>query len=195
MTKLSKREQLRTRQRRQKWKTLSVLGGITVLILGALGVLLFQAVRPQVGEVVPVPDDISHVEIGEPLTYPSNPPAGGRHYAQSLPAGFYDEDNLPNLPGDPEGYIVHSLEHGYVVFWYNCSLISEIACAELKADMKSVMDSRNNLKLIAFPWDSIDVPLVITSWGRLQQFEQFNSALALNFIDANRNKAPEPNAP
>ncbi|MBS4015781.1 MAG: DUF3105 domain-containing protein, partial [Candidatus Latescibacteria bacterium] len=136
-----------------------------------------------------------HVEVGEPLTYPSNPPAGGRHYAQSLPAGFYDEDNLPNLPGDLEGYIVHSLEHGYIIFWYNCSLLNETACTELKTEIQSVMDSRNNFKLIAFPWNSIDVPLVMTSWGRLQQFEQFNSALALNFIDANRNKSPEPNAP
>jgi hypothetical protein len=57
------------------------------------------------------------------------------------------------------------------------------------------MDDFNSFKLIAFPWPSQDVPVAMTSWGRLQRFESFDPQLATAFIEANRNKAPEPNAP
>jgi hypothetical protein len=49
--------------------------------------------------------------------------------------------------------------------------------------------------LIAFPWELIDVPVVMTSWGHRQRFERFDSNRASEFIERNRNQAPEPNAP
>ena len=95
----------------------------------------------------------------------------------------------------PEGYLVHNLEHGYVIFWYNCNLLDEQNCSELKIQIKSVMDEFNGVKLIAFPRESLDVPVVMTSWGQLQQFEVFNENPAASFVESNRNRAPEPNAP
>lgn len=192
----TKRDKNRMRQQRQKWKNYALIGGAVLLVLGVLGIFIWQGARPAIGEVVSIPADYgTHVDVGRPLTFPSDPPAGGRHYAQTFDAGFYDENNLPNLPGDPAGYMVHNLEHGYVIFWYNCENLEEKPCAELKTNIKEVMDARNNLKLIAFPWTSIDAPLVMTSWGRLQRFEQFDARLAKAFIDGNLNRAPEPNAP
>ena len=95
----------------------------------------------------------------------------------------------------PAGYIIHSLEHGYVVLWYNCSLLNEQLCDELKVDIQNVLDEANNFKVIAFPSETIDVPVVMTSWGRIQKVEDFDTALASEFVGSNRNKAPEPNAP
>jgi hypothetical protein len=57
------------------------------------------------------------------------------------------------------------------------------------------MDDFDSEKLIAFPWPSLDVPVVMTSWGRLQRFDSFDPQLAAAFVQANRNKSPEPNAP
>jgi hypothetical protein len=57
------------------------------------------------------------------------------------------------------------------------------------------MDDFGGIKLIAFPWPSLDVPVAMTSWGRLQRFESFDPQIATAFVEANRNKAPEPNAP
>jgi len=196
MNKTSKREQNRNRQRRQKWIGYAAGGGIAVLVLGVLGFMLWQSFKPAVGEAISIPANYStHVEIDQPLSYPSDPPAGGQHYASSLDSGFYEDATLPGRPGEAAGYLVHNLEHGYVIFWYNCENLEENTCAELKANIKEVMDAKNNLKLIAFPWASIDVPLVMTSWGRLQRFEQFDARLAMAFIDGNLNRAPEPNAP
>jgi hypothetical protein len=192
----TKRDKNRMRQQRQKWKNYALIGGAVLLVLGVLGIFIWQGARQAIGEVVSIPADYgTHVDVGTPLTFPSDPPAGGRHYAQTFDAGFYDENNLPNLPGDPAGYMVHNLEHGYVIFWYNCENLEENTCAELKTNIKEMMDARNNLKLIAFPWTSVDAPLVMTSWGRLQRFEQFDARLAKAFIDGNLNRAPESNAP
>ncbi len=192
----SKREQNRLRQQRQKWITYGIGGGVGLIILGILGFLLWQAIKPAAGEVVTVPADYeTHVEIGAPLTYPSDPPAGGRHYADEFENGFFDEATIPNRPGDLAGYLVHNLEHGYVIFWYSCAKLDETACNNLKSEIKTVMDAKNNFKLIAVPWESIDEPLVMTSWGRLQRFEQFDAGLARAFIGSNLNQAPEPDAP
>jgi len=37
--------------------------------------------------------------------------------------------------------------------------------------------------------------VAMTSWGQLQEFEVFDEDLAATFVDRNRNRAPEPNAP
>ncbi|HEY3310533.1 MAG TPA: DUF3105 domain-containing protein [Anaerolineales bacterium] len=192
----SKREQNRQREQRKKKQTYAVIGVAALVVVGVITAILWQSAKTQpVGEAVSVPPDyINHVAVGTPLSYPSDPPAGGPHYGNTFERGFYDETSLPNQPGDPQGYLVHNLEHGYVIFWYNCAKLDENACKDLKTGIKTLMDSKNNNKLIAFPWKSIDSPLVMTSWGRLQRFDKFDERLARAFIDANLNKSPEPDA-
>lgn len=54
-----------------------------------------------------------HVSIGTEVVYNSNPPTSGKHYADWIRSGVYD------APQD-DRYLVHSLEHGYVIMSYNC---------------------------------------------------------------------------
>jgi len=133
------------------------------------------------------------VDIGtDPGPYNTNPPTSGRHYPDTLKAGFYDEGST-NYP-HPEGYLVHNLEHGYIIFWYNCALLDGPGCSQLKDQLKGVLQAENNLKVIAFPRSNIDAPVIATSWGRMLTFEKFDPQLARQFVTLNRNKAPEPNA-
>jgi hypothetical protein len=81
-----------------------------------------------------------------------------------------------------------------VIFWYNCALLDPTACDEMKAQIQDVMVEYDGYKLIAFPWNSIDVPVVMTSWGQMQEMERFDEGLARTFIRRNRNQAPEPEA-
>lgn len=195
----SKREQMRERQRRQKMKSNLMRGALAIIVLGIVGVFVWQGARPAsaIGEEVEVsPDYVNHIEEGiDPGPFPSNPPAGGRHYASTFDAGFYEEDSAQAQLAYPEGYIGHNLEHGYVVFWYNCASLSESECGVLKSGIQAVMDDFGGVKLIAFPWPSLDVPVAMTSWGRIQRFASFDPRTAATFIQANLNKAPEPNAP
>lgn len=54
-----------------------------------------------------------HVDVCSTLTYPDNPPAGGNHYP--VWAAFQE---FPFAV--PRGFWVHDLEHGAVVYSYNC---------------------------------------------------------------------------
>jgi hypothetical protein len=133
-----------------------------------------------------------HVPEGTKITYNSNPPAGGMHYATSWKANFYQESDLASLPANPEGYLVHSLEHGYVIFWYNCDLSTD--CEGLKATIQQVMDETGGTKLIAFPWTEMEVPLAMTSWGQILKFSEPDAKQMVQFVQRNRYRAPEPNA-
>jgi len=56
------------------------------------------------------------------------------------------------------------------------------------------MSSVGNFKVIGFPRPSQKSAVVMTSWGRLLQLEQFDSELAEQFVRNYRNQAPEANA-
>ncbi len=195
--KSSRREQMRTRQRRQKLISTLIWGGLVIAILTVVGVLVWQAVRPAAGEAVTLPaNSDQHVAIGTPPgPYNTDPPTGGAHYAETLPAKFYEEADVASLPDYPQGYLVHNLEHGHVIFWYNCETLDDTDCGNLKEQIRGVMEDFDGFKVEAFPWEALDVPVAMTSWDRIQRFESFDPALARAFVRANRNRAPEPNAP
>jgi hypothetical protein len=188
----SKRQTVREqRQRKQRIVKIGVTAGL-ILVLGLVGYFVWGAAQPAEGESVAIMGDISHVEDGtDPGRFNSNPPTSGRHYPTSLSAGFYDT----NVYQYPEGYLVHNLEHGYVIFWYNCSELETSECDQLKGEIRAVLEAENNNKVIAYPWNTIDEPVVLTSWGKVQRMDTFDSAAARSFVTRNRNKAPEPGAP
>lgn len=190
-TKRQAKKQQRRRKQIQNWV---IWSGLAVIVLGVLGYAVLARPKPALGESVPVMANTSHVPEGtDPGPYNTDPPTSGQHYDNEMQAGFYNEGDQASPY--PAGYLVHSLEHGYVIFWYNCSLVSDQDCANLKSSIQSVMDRADNFKVIGYPWSSIDVPVVMTSWGRIQKFDNFDTKLAYDFVVANRNKAPEPNAP
>lgn len=192
----SKRQAARIKRQRQKTITTVIWVGLGIILIGAIGYLIWGSVRPAVGQSVSVMVDTSHVEEGaDPGPFNSDPPTSGKHYVSEYEAGFYDESAREAQAPYPEGYLVHNLEHGYVIFWYNCNLIDEQGCQNLKNQIQDVMEQENNFKVIAFPRTTLDVPVVMTSWGKIQRFDRFDPQLARDFVRQNRNQAPEPNAP
>lgn len=188
----ARRQQIREKNKRQKLVSSLIWGGIGVALLALVGFMVWQGVKPAAGQSVPIMVSEPHLEVdSDPGQYNSDPPTSGLHYAAEAQAGFYDE----NMYTYPAGYLVHNLEHGYVIIWYNCDLLDETGCLELKSQIRTVMDELGGVKLIAYPWNSMDVPVVMTSWGRVQEFETFDAEQARAFYRTNLNRAPEPNAP
>ena len=95
---------------------------------------------------------------GERIDYESSPPAAGPHWAQFLFGGqvrkFWSTDDRP-----PIERLVHSLEHGYTILWYDESIADdpdELNVIDGIAD-KFRSDSNNlRYKFIAAPWTSQD---------------------------------------
>jgi hypothetical protein len=186
-----KRER-RARQRREQIRNYAIWGSLGLLLLAVIGFVVWQGVRPAAGEAIPEMVSTPHIPPdSDPGEYNSDPPTSGLHYASEAEAGFYDE----NIYTYPAGYLVHNLEHGYVIFWYNCDIISESECSDLKSQIRTVIDELGGTKLIAYPWPSLDVPVAVTSWTCLQKFETFDPEQAKAFYRTNLNRAPKPNAP
>lgn len=186
------RRQRHEKKRKQKLKSNLIWIGVGAIVLALIGIIIWQGVRPPMGEAIPIMTSAPHLAPDtNPGEYNSDPPTSGLHYATEAQAGFYDE----NIYTYPAGYLVHNLEHGYVIIWYNCDLLDETGCAELKSQIRTVMDDLGGVKLVAYPWNSIDVPVAMTSWGRIQKFGIFDTEQAKAFYRANLNRAPEPDAP
>ena len=90
---------------------------IWILILGFVGGggywLYSQTTKPLPGEEVP---DLGreHITDISNFSYNSNPPTSGSHFAVWAKRGVYDRVIS-------DGYLIHSLEHGYIVISYNCA--------------------------------------------------------------------------
>lgn len=195
MNNQSIKEKRRARRREARVRQYIIIALAVIGIGAILWAIIAPNFRPDIGEAV---EEMSadHVEEGEdPGPYNADPPSSGAHYAADLEAGFYDPEDISGFGPYPEGYLVHNLEHGYVVFWYNCEILDPAACNDLKASIQKVMDRERYLKVIAFPWSSIDVPVVMTSWTRRLAFDTFDPELARQFVRTYRNQAPEPQAP
>lgn len=87
---------------------------ISILVLIAvLSWAFIESVKPLPG-IDAFQDGRNHKPIGTVMSYNSNPPTSGDHYPAWITKGFYDTPRL-----DP--FLVHSMEHGYVIFWYDCA--------------------------------------------------------------------------
>lgn len=115
------------------------------------------------------PGDRAHAEV--PLSrYPSVPPTSGPHSAATLAAGFY-----PQPP--PVGQVIHSLEHGAVVIWFDPSVAESEALAQIRQVM-GPSGPGQNIHVIIAPYDypaegkvgklPSGVTMAIAAWHRLQ---------------------------
>jgi hypothetical protein len=197
MTKKKLREARKARKQKEKIRNSLIMGIGVVGVIALLGLLVWNGAKPAAGEEIPIMANAGdHVEEGtDPGPFNSDPPTSGQHYGEEYDAGFYDENSPEAQVPYPEGFLGHNLEHGYVIYWYNCDLLDEAECSELKVQLQESMADNRYTKLIAFPRASLDVPVVLTTWGRMLRMDSFDASQASKFVSANRNRAPEPNAP
>ena len=188
-----KAKQQAKQQRKQKIERV-IYGAVGLAVLGALAFFGWNLFGPKPGESVPV-QGREHIQVDDPHEpYNSDPPTSGPH-AGAVPADFYNE-------APPDENLVHNLEHGYVILWYNCSTLDEAGCQNLKSQIQAVMDRARPVsiattakKLIAAPRPSMDALLALTSWGRMLKLQSFDEPVITNFIDKLRGQAPEGNVP
>lgn len=93
-------------------KKLIISIAILVFVI-IIGWLWIESTKPLPG--IEIPDEgRDHIKVGEEVVYKTNPPTSGKHYEDWIKAGIYEIN-----PDDR--YLLHSLEHGYVIMSYNCS--------------------------------------------------------------------------
>ena len=129
------------------------------------------------GLVVPIctESQIEAKQISTPPCYLSNPPTSGPHAAS--PMGFGVLENPA-----PKENLIHTMEHGGVVIWYNTDNAGIIG--DLEAITKDAVDRRRLVTLTRYPGMEPDT-VALTGWTRLDKFpvNQYTKKRVTDFIE------------
>jgi uncharacterized protein DUF3105 len=136
----------------------------------------------------PAQEDRAHGEA--PLSrYPSIPPASGPHASIPLPAGSY------RIPPQV-GRVLHSMEHGAVVIWFDPSVASSKVLQEIVAYLGPSGPGRG-LHVIIAPFDypaegdsgilPSGIVMAMVAWHRLQSCTRLGPDAIDGVIDFVRN--------
>jgi hypothetical protein len=166
-----------------------VLGVVVTLVLqnrnGAGGGSLAGAVPTGEAGCGPVEEheDEGQDHVDTTPQYGTNPPTSGPHLQTPSSGGFFDEDS----PVEP-GALVHNLEHGQIVFWYD----PEAPQTTIDA-IEAVVDEQPEA-LLAVPWPDIESPyqFAMTAWTRSQHCRQVSEDVVNAFRAEFQGKGPEP---
>ncbi len=107
-------------------------------------------------------------------------PTSGIHDLVPVGPGFY-RNVLPPTK------LVHSLEHGHIVIYYESPGAEVI---QLLKDATSLHDGRWD-GVIAVPATGLGKSVVLTAWGKIFRLNGFDPAAAAAFIDRYRGRGPE----
>ena len=94
-----------------------------------------------------------HVTPGTQIDYGPMPPAFGQHYDswEDMGRKFYSDDR-PDL-----GFLVHNLEHGYTVMWYDETVADDPDQLAVVKGLANKFDGDNfRNKFKAVPWTEED---------------------------------------
>jgi hypothetical protein len=153
-------------------------------LVAALGILVASrsTTASGPGEYFP-PQSRDHIQVGAPHpAYNSDPPTGGWHYDTPWNPGFYE------TPAADE-YLVHNLEHGYIVISYDCSKLSD--CGGTKTQIRQLLQRYNDWKIVAVPRENADAAIALTAWGWLEKLSGYDDAKMTAFINVHRDQGPE----
>jgi len=118
---------------------------------------------------------------GRPTCYSSNPPTSGPHSPSEARWGIYAEPV-------PKEQLVHNMEHGGTVIWYNCS-----DCDELVAGIREVAEGylTDGRDVIMTPYPDMEENTVaLTAWSRLDKFSvlDYSEQRLRRFIEAHERR-------
>jgi hypothetical protein len=181
------------RGRALDWRLLSI-GAI--LVLGSvilLLVFLFGRGTDNGGGNVgirQIDDGRSHIAEGTSGgPYHSTPATSGPHWSSADspgPWGIY-------ASAQPQERMLHNMEHGGIVIWYQPAQLDAAGLADLKAYVTQQITTIQ-FKVILTPWDGSDFkhPIAVTAWDWLLYLDKADLDAIRTFLDAHYGQAPEP---
>ncbi len=176
-------------EQKQQRKQYLVLGLSALALLLLVGAFAFFASRSSSNIAASDPDQRppdttskgfedmgnTHIQASQAGTikYNSNPPTSGPHFSSLAPAGWHDQ------PVQIE-YVVHNLEDGYIAIHYRPDLP-----AQQKQQLQSLVQEYGD-KILAVPSSSIQSPIALTAWTRLDTLGGFDEQRIRIFVKAYR---------
>ena len=121
-----------------------------------------------------------HVAEGARVFFSTDPPTSGAHYPTPTAPGYYEKPQ-------PPGNLVHALEHGNVVIYY------ERPPSDVLQKLESWADRFRDhwAGVVVTPLPGLGEQIVLTAWGRELRLGKFDAPSAAAFIDRFRGRGPE----
>jgi hypothetical protein len=173
---------------------LALLGAAFLLVLGPIGgsesgietgQLPDRGAPEVVSAVQQHPSEgNAHVEPGTRIQYEVMPPVSGPHYPTTVDAGFY-------AATPPLGALVHSLEHGAVIIYYDPTAIDESASQSLKAFTSTHTGTWSSVIVAPNPADVPSAPYVLTAWRHSLELDQYDPESVRAFLAEYLGRGPE----
>ena len=176
--------------------------GVVLLVFAAYQLGAFAPGRPPVdlnaakyiatGEVIGTryPDEGNgHVPAGQRVSYNTNPPTSGSHWAQPaglVPWGIKDT----TLPDEAT---THNLEHGGIVIGYKGLTAEE---TKQLADIVRVLMNNGYPKIVLQPYPALtDARIALSAWRWQLKLQAFDDVAVVKFVKQHFRgpDAPEPN--
>lgn len=126
-----------------------------------------------------------HVAESTPIQYADNPPSSGPHYPIWARYEAYSNEV-------PEGYWVHNLEHGAVVFLYR-----DNASATVQSELQDVYDSLNDdnicghTRALLTANSHLQAEFAVVAWDHVLVANCVDQEAIFDFVKNFRNHGPE----
>ncbi|MDD5311507.1 MAG: DUF3105 domain-containing protein [Dehalococcoidia bacterium] len=134
------------------------------------------------GVISPPDEGRDHIWPDHPVEYGTMPPTSGPHFPDPTAPGFYT--TRPEF-----GYLVHSLEHGSVVIYYNPAQLSPDIEKSLRAFVKA--DSDPEVGVVAVPDADFKYPFILTAWDRMLTLDKYDNQVVAAFLAEYLGRGPE----
>ncbi len=122
----------------------------------------------------------SHLDPGEKWDYSHYPPTSGPHDPVPVKPGFYGKPQAPEK-------LVHSLEHGNIVIYYDNP--PEPVLRQLEKWAREYTGKWDGV--VVTPLPGLGKGVILTAWTKLLRLDPFDPAKASAFMEAFRGKGPE----
>lgn len=177
--------------RNQNWDSRALkVGTIALIVLLAVAGWLTFADRSStsgtdtttiLGQVETFPcESREHVPPDTRISYSTDPPVCGPHYSRPVAPGFYTAEQVPEA-------LVHSLEHGNVVIYYEQPGAKTLQT--LQAWASRYTGAWDGVVVVLRP--NLDTRVILTAWGKKLELETFDADAATVFVDVYRGRGPE----
>ena len=184
----------RRERRNRRRRVFRIAGGMAIatvallfvlsLFAGGLPIGNFDRTGPTgPGEQIEELPRSPHLVAEENTDYNSIPATSGLHYGTPWRWGIYDEII-------DERFLVHNLEHGGILIYYNCPT----ECPQLVANLTELVQKFPSKKIVLSPYPNMETTMALVAWTFLDTFENFDDQRILNFIEAHESSpnSPEP---
>lgn len=122
--------------------------------------------------------------VDRDVDYPRTPPLSGPHADDWVNAGFYTERQRPEQ-------LVHTLEHGGVVAYYDPDAITESARSDLRERANTYTDTFAPFVAAPALRDDPPVPYTLTAWRHRLPLEEYDPEAVTAFLAQYVGRGPE----